>query len=99
MFVGDCEHASVAPESCRIFPGDQSLVHLRTQQHGNAEKSGLRDVKRADFIRYWRRSGLKNPDTPNVFVKNKVRNHSYHRFYPVLAKIRINRIRINRGLL
>jgi len=31
---------------------------LRTQQHGNAEKSGLRDVKRADFIRYWRRSGL-----------------------------------------
>jgi len=23
------------------------------------EKSGLRHVKRADFIRYWRRSGLK----------------------------------------
>jgi len=28
-----------------------------------------------------------------------VRNHSYHQFYPVLANIRINRIRINQGLL
>jgi len=25
----------------------------RTQQRGSAEKSGLRDVKRANFIRYW----------------------------------------------
>jgi len=24
-------------------------------------------------------------------MKKNVRNHSYHRFYPVLAKIRINR--------
>jgi len=32
-------------------------VHLRTQQLGNAEKAGLRDVKEADFIRYWRKSG------------------------------------------
>jgi len=31
-------------------------VQLRTQQRGSAEKSGLQDVKRADFIRYWRRS-------------------------------------------
>jgi len=30
------------------------------------EKSGLRDVKRAYFIRYWRRSGLKNPDKPKI---------------------------------
>jgi len=59
MFVGDREHAGVASESCRIFPKDQS-VHLRAQQHGNAETSGLRGVKRADFIRYWRRSELKN---------------------------------------
>jgi len=33
------------------------------------EKSGLRDVKRADFIRYWRRYGLKNPDKPKIFIK------------------------------
>jgi len=42
---------------CRIFPRDQS-VHLRTQQRESAEKSEMRDVKRVDFIRYWRRSGL-----------------------------------------
>jgi len=55
------------------------------------KKSGLRDVKRADFIRYWRRSGLKNPDKPKIFIKKNVRNHLYHQFYPVLAKIRIDR--------
>jgi len=55
------------------------------------EKSGLRDVKRADFIRYWRRSGLTNPDKPKIFIKKNERNHSYHQFYLVLAKIRINR--------
>jgi len=57
----------------------------------STEKSGLRDMKRADFIRYWRRSGLKNPDKPKIFIKKNVRNHSYHQFYPGLAKIRINR--------
>jgi len=98
MFVGDREHASVAYESCRIFPSDRS-VHLRKQQRGSAEKSGLQDVTRTNFSRYWRRSGLKNPDKPKIFIKKNVRNHSYHRIYPVLAKIRINRIRINRGLL
>ena len=56
-------------------------------------------MKRADFIPYGRRSGLKNPDKPKIFIKKNVRNHSYHQFYPVLVKIRINRIRINRGLL
>jgi len=35
------------------------------------EKSGLRDVKRAHFVRYWRRSGLKNPDKPKIFIKKK----------------------------
>jgi len=44
------------------------LVHIRTQQRESAEKSGIRDVKRADFIRYWRRSGLKNPDKPKIFI-------------------------------
>jgi len=48
-------------------------------------------VKRANFIRHWRRSGLKNPDKPKIFIKKNVRSHSYHQFYPVLAKIRINR--------
>jgi len=33
----------VGSEICRIFPRDQSL-HLRTQQRGSTEKSGLRDV-------------------------------------------------------
>ena len=55
------------------------------------EKSVLRDVKRADFIWYWRRSRLKNLDKPKVFLKKNVRNHSYHQFYAVLAKIQINR--------
>jgi len=56
-------------------------------------------VKRADFIRYWRRSKLKSPDKPTIFIKKNVRNHSYRQFYLVFAKIRFNQIRINRGLL
>jgi len=63
----------------------------RTQQRGSAEKSGSRDVKLANFIRYWQRSGWKNPDKPKIFIKKKVRNHLNHQFYPVLAKIWINR--------
>jgi len=55
------------------------------------QKSGLRDVKIVHFIRYWRRSGLKNRDKPKIFIKKNVRNHSYHQFYSVLAKIQINR--------
>ena len=55
------------------------------------EKSRLRDVERADFIRYWRRFGLKNLDKPKVFIKKNKINHSYHQFYPILTKIRINR--------
>ena len=70
---------------------ETSQCTLRTQPRVSGEKSGLRDVKRADFIRNWRRSGLKNPDKPKIFIKNNVRNHSYHQFYPDLAKIRINR--------
>ena len=46
-------------------------MHLRTQQHGSAEKSGLRDVKRAYFIWYWQRSGLKNPDKLKIFYEEK----------------------------
>ena len=45
-------------------------------------------MKRADFNRYWRKSGLKTPDKPKIFIKRNVWNHSYHQFYPVLAKIR-----------
>jgi len=73
-------------------------VHKNTQ-HGNAEKSRLQDVKRADFIRYWGRSRLKNPDKPNIFIKKNVKNHSYHHIYLVLAKMQINRIQVNQGLL
>jgi len=36
---------------------ETSQCTLEAQQHGRAEKSGLQDVKRADFIRNWRRSG------------------------------------------
>jgi len=70
---------------------ETSQCALRTQQRASGEKSELRDVKIADFIRYWRRSGLKNPDKLKIFIKKSVENHSYHQFYPVLAKIRINR--------
>jgi len=30
-------------------------------------------------------------DEPKIFIKKNAKNHSYHQFYPVLAKIRINR--------
>jgi len=63
---------------------------LKNKTPWKGRKSGLCDEKRADFIRNSRRSGLKTPDKPKIFVKNSVRNHLYHQFYPVLAKIRIN---------
>ena len=87
----------VASERCRIFLETSQCT--RTQQRGSAEISGLREVKRADFIGYWRRSGLKNPDKPKIFLNKNVGNHSYHQIYPVLEKIRINQMWINRGLL
>jgi len=36
---------------------ETSQCTLRTQERGSIEKYGLRDAKRADFIRYWRRYG------------------------------------------
>jgi len=37
-------------------------------------------------------SGIgEDPGKPQKFINKNVRNHSYHQFYPVLAKIRINR--------
>ena len=37
-------------------------------------------------------SGIgEDPDKPKIFMKKNIRNHSYHQFYPVLAKIWINR--------
>jgi len=41
------------------FLRETSQCILNTQQRGSPEKSGLRDAKRADFVRYWRRSGKK----------------------------------------
>jgi len=78
---------------------ETSQCTLKTQQCASGEKSGLRDVKIADFIGYWRRSGLKNLDKTKIFIEKNVRNHSYHQFLPVLMKTRINRTRINQGLL
>jgi len=57
-------------KAAESFP-ETSQCTLRTQQCVSGEKSGLRDVKRVDFIRYWRRSGLKNPDKPKIFYKEK----------------------------
>ena len=59
---------------------ETSQCTQRTQQRGSAEKSGLLDVKRANFIQYWQRSGLKNPDKSKIFIKKNIRNHSYHQF-------------------
>jgi len=50
---------------------ETSQCTLRTQQCVSGEKSGLRDVKTADFIRYWRRSGLKNPDKPKILDRKR----------------------------
>jgi len=69
----------------RIPPTKLACVRF-WQPRVSGEKSGLRDVKRADFLRYWWRSGLKHPDKPKIFIKKNVRNHSYHQFYPVLAR-------------
>jgi len=77
---------------------DESLIKS-SQCTYSTEKCRLQDVKRADFIQYWQRSGLKNPGKLKIFTKKNIRNHSYHQFYPVLAKIWIKRIRINQSLL
>ena len=83
---GRCYHNSkrslaiVSTFVLRLTVGE-SFVETRTQQRGNAEKFWLRHGKRANSIRNWRRSGLKNPDKPMIFIKNNVRNHSYHQFW------------------
>jgi len=51
-----------------------------------------KDVKRADFIQYWRRSRLKNVDKLKIVTKKNVRNHLCQKFCLVLAKIQINRV-------
>jgi len=48
-----------------------------------------------ELVKIW----INNPDKPTIFLKKNSRNHTYHHFYPVLVKIQINRIHINRGLL
>jgi len=64
------------------------------KQHGSAEKSGLRDVKRADFMRYWQRSGWKNPNKTEDFYKEK----RYKLFVPPVY-LMLEKIWINWGLL
>ena len=63
-----------------------------TQQHKSAEKSGLQDVKRADFFQYWQRSVLKNLDKRKIFIKKNIRNHSYHQIYPFWQRSRSNKV-------
>jgi len=60
-----------------IFPRDQS-VHLRTQQPGSTKKYGLRDVKRAGFIRNWLRSGLTESGLTEVY-------HSYFKTIQIIS--------------
>jgi len=62
-------------------------VQLTTQQCGSAEKSRLQDVKRADIVT----GADEDLGELQIFIKKNIRNHSYHQFYPVLAKIRIKR--------
>jgi len=90
MFVGDRERTCVVSESCRIFPRDPS-VHFNTplkyRKNPNYEmwkEQILSSIgEDPDF-----QSGIKRR-----FLKRKTfRNHSYHKFCPVLAKIRINRV-------
>jgi len=47
-------------------------------------------VKRADFIQYWRRSGLKIRINRFFSIEKHYKSFVYQ-FHPVLAKIRINR--------
>jgi len=60
---------------------ETSQCTLRTQPRVSRDKSGLQDVKRADFIwfKIWI-NGLKNLDKLNIFIKKNVRNHSYQQF-------------------
>jgi len=48
---------------------------IRTQKRGNAEKSGLRDVKRCYPV--LTKKGFNNPDKPKIFIKKNVRNDSF----------------------
>jgi len=66
-------------------------MHFKNTTAWKCKKSGLRDAKRENFIRYCRRSRLINPDKPKIFLKKYVKNHSYPQFHLVLAKIRMNR--------
>jgi len=66
-------------------------MHFKEHNSVKVQKNSVYEKKRVDVIRNRRRSGLKNPDNPNNFIKNNVRNDWHHQFYPVLAKIRINR--------
>jgi len=77
MFVVDHEHACVALKAAESFLKTSQCTYF-------TGKSGLRDVKRADFIWYWRRSGLKNLDKPKTFIrkaKEIVHTTSFIRFW------------------
>jgi len=74
----------------RLKVGESFLETIqRTQEHNSVvvQKNPDYEMRQEIFIRNWQRSGLKNPDKPEIFIKNNVKNHSYHQFYPVLMKI------------
>ena len=50
---------------------ETSEYPLKTQQCVRGEKSGLRDVNRADFVRWWRRSGFKKSELTEDFHNDK----------------------------
>jgi len=60
-------------------------LRLKAAESFLETKSGLRDVKRADFIRYWRRSALKI-QINRRFLQRKtleiIRTTSFIRFWP-----------------
>jgi len=44
------------------------VLRLKDAEYFLETKSGLRVVNTADFTRYGRRSGLRNPDKPKIFI-------------------------------
>ena len=91
--VGCCPgvQALAVPGWCVVTPVDMLAIEVANVQTGVWER---RDGRRSES-RAWRFAdvdGLKNPDKTQIFIKKNIRNYSYHKFYPVLAKIRINRV-------
>ena len=75
-----CDHACVASESCRIFPRDQSCA-LKNTKGWKCRKIWITRCEKSRFYPVLAKIRIKNPNKPNVFINNNVRNHSYHKFW------------------